>query len=116
MKITATSSKEQTLEKWVKFLLTPNEMEEVDMKNNENLKKAKEEFDEIQKDEYEQRMAELRMKHIMDSQAIEEYGYEKGIEAGKIEIVKEMLKDKVDIKTIMKYTGLTEEEIIKLEQ
>lgn len=74
LKITSISSKERALEKWVKFLLSPNGMEEVDMENNENLKKAKEEFDEIQKDEYEQRMAELRMKHIMDSQAIEEYG------------------------------------------
>ena len=41
------SNKEKTLEKWVKFLLTPNEMEEVDMENNENIKKAKQEFDEI---------------------------------------------------------------------
>lgn len=118
MKMNATSTKEQTLEKWVKFLLTPDEMEEVDMKNNENLKKAKEEFDEIQKDEYEQKMAELRMKHIMDAQAIEEYGYDKGLKDGreeeKVKIAKEMLKDGTKIEIIIKYTGLTKEELRKL--
>ena len=54
----------------------------MDMGENENLKKAKEEFDNLQNDEYEQRMAELRQKHIMDSKAIEEYGYDKGMEEG----------------------------------
>ena len=33
----------------------------------------------------------------------------------KIEIAKSMLKDKLDIESIIKYTGLTKEEIEKLE-
>ena len=119
MKINTTSSKEKALEKWVKFLLTPNEMEEIDMEDNENIKKAKEEFNQMQKDEYEQRMAELRMKHILDSKAIEEYGYDKGVEAGKKEgelqekrkIAKEMIADGVDIKIVEKYTNLSKKEI-----
>lgn len=49
MKMNRISNREKTLEKWVKFLLTPNEMEEVDMENNVNIKKAKQEFDEIEK-------------------------------------------------------------------
>ena len=55
--------KDQSLINWVKFLLTPNEMEGIDMEQNESLKKAKQEFDEIQKDEYEQRMAFSRLIH-----------------------------------------------------
>ena len=39
---------------------------------------------------------------------------EKGIEQEKIEIVKNMLKDEVDISVISKYTGLSKEEIERL--
>lgn len=100
------------------------------MENNEALKKAKEELDDIEKDEYEQRMAELRLKHIMDTKAVEDYGYDKGLEAGlkkgieqgekrgerhgRIEIAKEMLKNNEEIEKIEKYTGLPKEEIEKL--
>lgn len=116
------SSKENKLKSWARFLLTPNEMEEVDMKNNEALQKAKKELENIQQNEYEQKMAELRMKHIMDSQAIEEYGYDKGLKQGieqgeqkaKFEIARKMLKNKINIKNIMECTGLTKEEIEEL--
>ena len=73
---------EKELAKWIKFLTNPEELGELDMCENEELKKAKEEFDSMQNDEYEQRMAELRMKHIMDTKAIEEYGYDKGVKEG----------------------------------
>ena len=43
-----------------------------------------------------------------------EQGIEKGIEQEKIEIVKNMLKDEVDISVISKYTGLSKEEIERL--
>lgn len=92
------------------------------MENNGNIKKAKQEFDEIQKDEYEQKMTKLRMKHIMDSKAIEEYGDDKGLQAGreegkideKMKTAKQMLADGIDIETIKKYTGLEDDEIEKL--
>ena len=45
-----------------------------------------------------------------------EQGIEKGIEQEKIEIVKNMLKDEVDISVISKYTGLSKEEIEKLKK
>ena len=45
-----------------------------------------------------------------------QYAEEKGIEKGKTEISKEMLKSKVPINEIMKYTKLTEEELIKLQK
>ena len=73
---------EKELATWIKFLTNPEELGELDMGENEELKKAKEEFENMQNDEYEQRMAELRMKHIMDTKAIEEYGYDRGLEEG----------------------------------
>ena len=124
--------KKEELNKWVKFLLKPNEMGEVDMENNEALKKAKEEWDEIQKDEYEQRMAESRMIHLMDIQAIEETGYEKGLEEGlekgikqgieqgekekAKKIAKKMLAKGESEKKIMELTELTKEEIEDLKK
>ena len=48
------------------------------MSENEDIKRAKEELEKIQADEREQELADLRMKHIRDTQAVEEYGYLKG--------------------------------------
>ena len=91
------------------------------MNENDALKKAKEELDNIQKDEYEQRMAELRQKHIMNSKAIEEYGYDKGLEEGLkkgtqkvFEIVKKLFQKGKSIEEIIELTDLTEEDIKKI--
>ena len=122
---------EKELAKWIKFLTNPEELGELDMCENEELKKAKEEFENIQNDEYEQRMAELRMKHIMDTKAIEEYGYDKGLEEGmqrgvkngieqgkmqnKLEIAKKLLKKGKSIDEIMELTELKREDIEKIQ-
>jgi len=45
-----------------------------------------------------------------------EKGEIKGLKKGKIEIAKEMIKDKEPVDKIMKYTGLTENEINELKQ
>ena len=129
---------EKELLKWIKFLINPKGLGESEMGENEALKKAKEEFDNIQNDEYEQRMAELRMKHIMDTKAIEEYGYDKGLEdgikqgkeegirqgkeegirqgleQGKIQIVKKLLEKGRSIEEIMELTDLKREDIEKI--
>ena len=114
---------EKELANWIKFLTNPEELGELDMCENEELKKAKEEFENMQNDEYEQRMAELRMKHIMDSKAIEEYGYDKGLEYGlkqgieqgkkqdKIEIAKKLLNKGKSIEEIIEITDLSKEDI-----
>ena len=44
-----------------------------------------------------------------------ESGYSKGIQENNKQIVKQMKKEKIDIKTISKITGLTEEEINKID-
>jgi predicted transposase/invertase (TIGR01784 family) len=108
---------------WAKFILNPNSLEESEMNDNENIKDAKQKYDEILADEHEKELAELRLKYIMDEQATELYGYnrgledgeEKGKEIGKIEIVKKMLLDNKDFEEIMKYTDFTKEEILKIQ-
>ena len=43
-------------------------------------------------------------------------GIEEGIQTRNMEIAKNLLKDHLDINTIMQYTGLTKQEILKLQQ
>lgn len=107
-------NQEKTLLEWTKFLLTPEELEVNALNNDEAIKKAKEELEEIQKDEHERYLAQLRMKHILDSNSIHEDGFEEGMEAKQIEIATEMLKNGENIDKIMKYTKLTKEEIENL--
>lgn len=104
---------------WTKFLINPDNLEENEMENNEDIKQAKEEVDKMKQSEYEARIAELRMKHIMDSKSIEEYGFDKGLEKGKeegkyqnqINIARKMLEKKIPIEEIAEITELTVEEI-----
>ena len=119
-------NKNKNLNSWVKFIKNP---EVIDMSNKE-IKKAKEVLEEISQDEREIYLAELREKYIMDQKAIEGAGFDKGLEAGveigrnqgikqgkrneKIQIAKNLLSQKVDLKIISKATGLTIEELKKL--
>ena len=77
---------------------------------DESIKKAKEVLDEISEDEHEQYLAHLREKYIFERQGIEEAGFDKGVKS----IAKKMKEDNVDIEKIIKYTGLTKEEIEKI--
>lgn len=106
----------ETLKKWVKFINNPEELSMEDYEENENLKKAKSNLYEFNAEQEEYINAARRIMAIADKQAIEEAGFDKGLEAKKIEIAKNMLKDNVDIKIISKYTGLSIEEIEKLKQ
>ena len=107
------------LNSWVKFIENP---EVVDMKENEEVGKAKKVLEEISQDEHERYLAELRQKYIMDKKAIEDAGFDKGLEVGvqrgkeeeKIDIAKKMIEKDMKIKDIMELTGLTEERIKNL--
>lgn len=89
---------------------------------DESIKKAKEVLDEISEDEHEQYLAHLREKYIFERQGIEEAGFdkgmakgiEKGIEQEKRMLAQKLKEDNVDIEKIIKYTGLTKEEIEEL--
>ena len=118
------NEKDQLLD-WLIFLENP-ESERVarKMEENENLKEAVEKLDRISEDEKMQRIIELREKAIRDEHAIYDKGLDDGIEEGKakgarekqIEIAKSMLKENMDIEIIIKITGLTKQEIEKLQE
>ena len=118
------NEKDQLLD-WLVFLENP-ESERVTrkMEENENLNEAVEKLDRISEDEKMQRIIELREKAIRDEHAIYAKGVDDGIEEGKtkgarekqIEIAKSMLKENMDIEIIIKITGLTKEEIEKLQE
>ena len=103
-----------TLDPWVKFI---NDSKVIDMSNKE-IKKAKKVLEEISKDGKERYLAELREKYIMDQKAIEDAGYDKGLNDGiekeKIEIAKRMKEQGIDTEKIKDITGLTIEEINNL--
>ncbi len=104
------------------------------------IKQAKDTLEQISKDKHEQELARLRKKYIMDQNAIQEYGYCQGVEDGKrdgieigkrdgieigkndgiqfekIETAKKMLAKKMPIDVIIEITGLSKEEIEKVEK
>ena len=89
-----------------------------EMKSDSGIKEAKGKLETMSEDERMQILADLRLKAIMDEKAIKGLAYEEGKEEGKkentIEIAKKMKSENIDIATIKRITGLTEEEIKKL--
>ena len=108
------NEKDQLLD-WLIFLENP-ESERVarKMKENENLKEAVEKLDRISEDEKMQRIIELREKAIRDEHAIYDKGIDDGAEKEKLQIAQNMLKENISIDIIIKVTGLTKEEIEKI--
>ena len=100
----------------------------------EGIRKAREELEKISADENERYLAELRQKHIMDTNAVREAGDDDGLEKGlkegreegikegiiegeankAIEIAKKLKGKNINIETISETTGLTKEEIEKI--
>ena len=113
------TGKEKKLKEWMDFLENP-ESKEVSsyMKNNENIKEAKDKLDEISQDEVVRRLAELREKALMDEREAEYTGYCKGLEDGierkNIEVAKKMKDKGINIEIIIEITGLPKEEIDNL--
>ena len=89
------------------------------MKENKEMKEAKERLEIMSEDERMQILAELRLKAIRDEKAVERFGYNKGIEKGikqgkkgeKKEMARKMKEKGVKIPFIQEITGLTIEEI-----
>ena len=82
------SEKYKKLDSWIKFI---ENSEVVDMSNKE-IVKAKEVLEEISQDEHERYLAELREKYILDQNATEAAGYDKGLKVGHSEGLKEGLE------------------------
>ena len=102
--------KERKLLKWCEFLVNPYN---VDVEGYDKIMEAKEEIEKIRKDKRERWLAEQRQKYIWDMKATEKFGYEKGSNDKSKEIAKKMMDEGIDIETVIKVTGLTEEEINK---
>ena len=113
----------ESLDSWVKFIKNPEVVDMSDANDNEAVKAAKKVLQDISNDEKERELAELREKYIMDQKAIASKGYDKGLEAGiqqgieqeRYNNAKKMLEEKIDIAIIIKITGLSVEEIEKIE-
>ena len=100
-----------SLSLWLQFIKNPKVVSK--MENNE-IKKAREELEKISQDESERYKAELRQKYIMDQKAIQDFGYDKGVQDKAKEIAKNLRIKKVDMQIITETTGLTKEEIENL--
>jgi predicted transposase/invertase (TIGR01784 family) len=106
--------KQKKLTKWLKFILNPNETEDIDMSEDEDIKAAKEILKQISQDEREREKARLRDKYVREMNSSRNEGYFEGEKNEKIKIAQNMLKEGSNIEFIMKCTGLTKEEIKKL--
>lgn len=134
------NEKKNRIAQWMLFLDNPNSKEVFEiMKENQYIKEAMEELEEISYDEELRRVAELKEKAILDERnlingALEE-GYQEGVEKGikqgieqgkkqgvkqgmkegdkqaRLKIAKKMLDNGKSIKEIIEITELTEEEI-----
>ena len=115
-KVSKDNKESSSLKAWLEFINNPEVKSK--MGDREELIKAREILEDMSRTKRERYLAELREKYIMDKHAIHAAGYDKGLEQGLQEGLKQAakkLKDEdVDIKLIMKATGLTEEEIKNL--
>ena len=93
---------------------------------NSKVKKAQQVLEEISQDGRERYLAELRQKYIRDQTSMKNSAYIEGMEAGleagletgkkqsQIELLKKVIKKKLDINTISDLTDIPVEEINKL--
>lgn len=114
----------RTSEAWIAYFsgkYSKEELEEIAM-TTPAIKEAVEFEDTFLQNKIERRAYEQREKAIRDyysyMSAFKEEGLQQGLQQGlyqqAIQIAKNMLKDKVDIKLISKYTNLSIEEINKI--
>ena len=116
-------NKKNKIALWSMFLLNPEKIGEEDMKENKEIKKAKEELEKIRQNEKDIRLAKLRMKYILDQNSMRNSGYREGFSEGlsegikqgiaqhQIETAKKLIKLKIPTEQIIEITGLTEDEI-----
>ena len=104
-------NKNDKLLDWIYFIDNP-ESEEVEkiMEENKGIKEAKNKLEEISNDEIMQRIADWREGAEHDKASIKLTAQNET----KREIAKKMLKDKIEISIIEKYTGLSKEKIKRL--
>ncbi|BDU49988.1 Rpn family recombination-promoting nuclease/putative transposase [Haliovirga abyssi] len=114
------------LDRWVNFLKRAEKYEEnklpKELAEVSTIKKAVEILEEMSLNKDERESYEARLKWLRDEDAAlkkaekkgRENGKEEGIKEGIEKIAREALKNKLDLKTISKITGLSEEDILRL--
>ena len=109
------NNKKNEVLQWMMFLNEPESMEvEEIMKENKEIEQAKITLRELSEEEENQRIAELREKHILDTQDIYKTGIEKGRKEEKINVTKKLLDMNISIEKIVEITEMSKEEIEKL--
>ncbi len=114
---------ESTIERWCFFFKHAEETTDEDLKKiaeeSPIIKLAYDELDKFHWSEKDLLAYEERVMDLQKEEAILEYrldlAEEKGVRKGKIEVVKAMLANNVDVNTIVKFTGLSMSEIKELQ-
>lgn len=99
------------LKVWIAFLNQDKEMLLNMAKGDKIIKKAEEELEYLSGDAELRRIAELKEKAERNRDTMRIIGMREGFEKGIYSVAKKMLSEKVDIDTIIKFTGLSKEEI-----
>ena len=110
---------------WLSFIdYTNKELVELACISNEKIQKAREELAKIEADK--ELMERIRLEELAEfdqknalchaREEGEQIGMEKGIQKGKKEIVKNMLKANVAIEQISQMTELSKDEIVEIEK
>ena len=112
---------------WTRFLLNPGEIGEEDMKENETISTAKQEYEKSMKSEpllddafyfALKRWEDAAIKKEMRETSLAEgraEGKQEGERQKQIEIAKKMKEKKIPEEQIMEITGLTKEELNNIE-
>lgn len=85
-------------------------LKEEEMEENQEIKQANEKYNEMLGDDDTRRLALKRQLALMEMDSARD----DGIQEGKKEVAKNMLKENYDIETVSRITGLSKEEIEKL--
>ena len=100
---------------WLYFLINPDSRRVKNkMRENEELKEAKEKLDKITEDARMQQLAWWREKAIYEENTMLNSSYKKGRKEEKLENARKMKEKNIPIETIIEITGLTKEEIEEL--
>ena len=117
--------KKNVINFWLSFIdYTNRELVELACISNEKIQKAREELAKIEADK--ELMERIRLEELAEfdqknalchaREEGEQIGMEKGIQKGKKEIVKNMLKANVTIEQISQMTELSKDEILEIEK
>ena len=108
-------NKKDEMLQWMMFLDNPEDVEVAKiMKENKDIKEAKEELDKISQDDLVRRRILRAELERMDMEQIKEDAFEDGEKKKAIEIARRMIQEKMPIDIIVKITQLSEKEVKEL--